>query len=337
MDESLMKKYGPIIDNYEIKPQYLEEISSVLKIYSGQQTFSLKKTTKARFSKALQSIETLHQKSYRKFVPFYRTVNGQLMVEHENFVYYLMPWIPVEHYVGVSFQDVMTEAARLHLHTIKYKKVSENQFLSMYHQVKTEWEKRQHDFRTFLEVCESKLYMSPYELFYCLHYHEISRLEGLAIEQLDKWYSLMEAERDIREALCHGYLSPDHLLKATDRSYFINFERSFFGSPVYDLAAFFLAAFYENLNYTQEAIGWLQEYEQQLRFFDKERVFLKFHLLQANSVHRSIRAYVSNHQIEEIEHVKRLQRAIQQMRACDNFINQMIHIESTEAERPTFE
>jgi spore coat protein YsxE len=337
MDEILLEKYGPVIENYDIKPQYLQEHGNVLKIYSGQQTFSLKKTTKARFSRALQSIETLHRKSYRKFVPFYRTVNGQLMVEHQNSVYYLMPWIPIEHHVGVSCQDVMTEAARLHLHTISYKKISENQFLSLYHQLKTEWEKRQHDFHTFLEACESKLYMSPYELFYCLHYHEILRLEGLAVERLDKWYLLMEEERDIREVLCHGYLSPDHLLKVTDRSYFINFERSFYGSPVYELTAFFRTALYENTSCAQEAIEWLQVYERHLRLLDKERELLKFHLLQANSVHCSIRAYVSNHHIDEIEHVKRLQRAIQQMRACDYFVNQMVHTEWTEEERPTFE
>lgn len=328
MSQQLLNKYGPILSHYHIFPEYIEERKKIKKVYSQGKVFALKEADiKMNRHYSFHTIlEKLEGKGYKNAIPIFHTIENQKIVVTNDRFYYLMPWIE-ERYTNISGKqsDVLEELAYLHSTTVETHEVNLEQIEKKYQSLLKKSENRMAVFQTFLDKCESKVYMSPFELFYCLHFTQVMRLETLAKEKLESWYAEIKNESETRYVLCHGKASASHLVNAHDNERFlINFERSYLGSPEEDLIYFYRRTFYFHPYYIKQSLKDFNSYRSYFALKDHEQLIFSFFLMQTDSIHRSIYQYQEqNSSLSELEKVRKLQKEIWMLQSSHEFIRQL--------------
>lgn len=156
--------------------------------------------------------------------------------------YYLMPWVEDQEEREVDFKDslMFKELAKLHSMTVKEKEYQEEDITSFYNKLSEEWKKEQQELERFVDNCEKKLYMSPFELQVCTYAHEISLAQKFSLEKLESWQEAVTETKKHRVAMTHGRVSFHHFVKDTEgRGYFISWERAKQAPPANDIISFY--------------------------------------------------------------------------------------------------
>lgn len=323
-----------------MEPDFVEDYGKIKKVYTKQGIFALKEVrySEEQRDQFMQTVNRLHDKGYRHVVPIYFSSDGRhLQIDNSRgSEFYLMPWIENGQVrADERFVDLMREVARIHKVTEVTGKANHSYFQHFYEKSKVNIDKRKLDYERFIEKSEQKIYMSPFELLYSTHFVQLMRMENFALNNLEDWYEATKEKNKDRISICHGNLSPNHLLyDERGHSYLFNFDRTFTASPIYDLLYFFRKALYRYPQKAAEATGWYKEYSQHHQLTDDERSLLFYYLTQTDKIHRIIHQYQTDRSISEKNIVVKLQRSIWQMQAAHAMviqINEGIQQEKNEA------
>ncbi|MBP3038245.1 spore coat protein YsxE [Bacillaceae bacterium Marseille-Q3522] len=302
----------PILTYYGIEPHFVERFGKVHKIYGNNGTFALKKIEPQHGTDFIRHVQTLYQKGYHRIVPIYPTTDGRYAVLHERSLYYLMPWLPNEERENRAERHrlLLRELARMHTLSVQEVKVSKEERTEHYEKMTLVYEKEQQFIDEFISECERKVYPSPFELLFCLSYHDINQALTYAKNKLGDWFEASKDAEKVRTVLTHGKLSTEHFLY-DDRGYgyFSNFEKTRQGAPFQDLLPFLAKTLKTYPKQSEETIDWLYTY---FKFFplkgEEMSLFLSYFAHPGPIMKVAERYYKAENRVNERKYTEQLEK-----------------------------
>lgn len=328
----LLTALSPILRHYQLEPHFVETYGKIHKIYSNKGTFALKTIDPHAGTDFIRHVHFLYQKGYNRIVPVYPTIDGRYAVLHEKDLYYLMPWLPNELRENhrERHTQLFRELARLHTISAKERTVKKEERTEHYEKTIQLLEKNQEFLDGFMEICEKKTYMSPFELLYCLYFNEIVQALRFSKDKLEEWYEKTKDQEKARMVLNHGKVSSEHFLY-DDRGYgyFTNFEEARFGSPIQDLLPFLSRSLKTRLKRNDECIDWVYHYFKYFPFKPDEKLlflsYLAYPIQMIQAVEKYYRAGSKRNELKLIRqlqhrywHLKNIEYVAMRMTDLDN-------------------
>lgn len=293
-EKNRLMEVMPILRQYALEPHFVEVFGSVQKIYTDKGVFSLKRIKPHQGAEFIRHVQALYQKGYNRIVPIFPTVDGRYAVLHENELYYLMPWLANEEKENrfARHQQLFRELARLHTLSAKEITVTKEDRKEHYETTIQEWEKEAEFLEGFIETCEQREYMSPFELSFALYYHHINQALQYSTNKLKEWYEQTKDNEKARTVMVHGKISTEHFLY-DDRGYgyFINFENAKQGSPLHDLLPFLSRTLKTYPVRSEECIEWVYTYLNYFPFKEDEFLLFLSYFAHPGAVIRSAEKY----------------------------------------------
>lgn len=307
-----LKKAAQILRSYRIEPYFVEVLGNVQKVYSKNGVFALKKINPQHGMDFIRHVQTLYQKGYNRIVPIYPTLDGRYAVLYENNLYYLMPWLSKEEKRDPfeSQQQLFRELARLHSISAREIKVNQEERTIHYEKTKAELEQEEEFLDEYLEACERKIYMSPFELMFCMYYHTVKQALFFSKQKLTEWYEGTKEKEKARIVIVHGKMAREHFLfDEKGYGYFINFEEANVGSPTHDLLPFLARSLKGYLKQPDELIDSLYMY---FKYFplkeDEMQLFFSYLAHPGTLIKTAQRLFQEGKNRDERKAVQRLQR-----------------------------
>ncbi|NRD76020.1 spore coat protein YsxE [Bacillus sp. BRMEA1] len=331
-DKNQVAAVVPILKEYQIEPNFVEDYGSILKIYSNKGTFALKKIPPVVGTDFIRHVHLLYQKGYNRIVPIYPALDGRYAVLYENQLYYLMPWLVNDHKEDREHKNpqLFRELARLHTLSAKEIKVSNEERQEHYEKTIQQYEKHQEFLDGFIEECEKKTYMSPFELLYCLYYTEIRQALTFSKTKFEEWYENTKDSEKARMVINHGKLSSEHFLY-DDRGYgyFINFESARYGSPIHDLLPYLSRTLNTNPKRNDETIEWIQHYFKYFPFKPDEKLLFYSYLSYPIPMIQGVEKYYRKKRPRnELKLVRQLQKRYWHLKNTEYVVMRMTEIDS---------
>jgi spore coat protein YsxE len=333
LNRPLLELYRPVLQQYYLQPNHIDDYGKVKKVYTNAGTFALKEVNNPEH---IQAIEQAYSFYKQQIVPIYLSRHGTPFVFYNGRYYYLMPWIvqKTEEEERESILSFFRDLARLHRKSLQEIEVTEDNITKYYETRKNEWEKQRSFLQSYIEQCENEWYMSPFQLQFCTYFHETMQAYWFAETQLEKWYEKIKETKKWRIAFIHGNASLSHYVyDEKGNRYFLSWERACWASPLADL----FTSLYHHVR-TSPPIGdeWIDgfvEYEQQLSILDEERAFFFSHLAQPDGMYRFVSQYATERQKErsERDYVSRLQRRYWTMKNIEYIVMRLVQM--TEAKQ----
>lgn len=327
LQQQAIQPYMRILKRYKIIPDYVEDFGKIKKVYTKNGIFALKQVqfNEEQRTQFMNTIQSLHGKGYRHVIPIYQTIKGNYLIRYNHKEYYVMPWIENNQArYEDSYGDILKEAARLHALTEVKGPANQSNFQHFFDKSKIKIDKRKLDYERFIEKCERKIYMSPFELLFCTYFMQLIRMEDEALRHLENWFEAVKEKKQDRVAICHGNLSPGHLLyDESGHSYLINFERTYTASPIYDLHDFFKKLFYHYPQKAKLGPNLYMQYNRNNHLMEDEKLLLFYYLTQTENINQIIQRYQSHSSLSERKMTATLQRSIWKMQAAQTLVSQV--------------
>jgi spore coat protein YsxE len=333
MNESnRVEQLAPILNNYQIQPYFVEEYGPVQKVYSNKGTFALKKISPTIGTDFIRHVHLLYQKGFNRIVPIYPTMDGRYAVLHDNQLYYLMPWIPNDQKENRDYKNnqLFRELARLHTLSAKEITVNKEERTEHYEKTIQQMEKHQEFLDGFIDSCEKKTYMSPFELLYCMYYNEISQALRFSKTKFEEWYENTKDTEKARMVITHGKLSPEHFLY-DDRGYgfFINFENARYGSPIHDLLPYLSRALDTRPQRNDTAIDWVNHYFKYFPFKPDEKLLFHSYLALPIPIIQAAESYYRKQRPKnELKYVRQLQHRYWHLKNSEYLVMKMTEMDN---------
>jgi spore coat protein YsxE len=311
-DSYRIKALSPILEHYQVDPYFIEDFGKVMKVYSNKGTLALKKIPPNNGTDFIRHVHHLYQKGYNRIVPIYPTMDGRYAVLHEKDLYYLMPWLPNEMKENRDerHQQLFRELARLHSLSSKEINVKKEERTEHYEKTIQQFEKNQDFLTGFIEECEKKIYMSPFELLFCLYYNEIGQALNFSKRKLEEWYENTKDQEKARMVINHGKISSEHFLyDEKGYGYFSNFEGAGYGSPIHDLLPFLSRTLKTNPKKNDDCVDWVYHYFKYFPFKSDEKLLFFSYLAYPIPIIQVVEKYYrKKHPKNELKFVQQLQR-----------------------------
>ncbi|WP_243291162.1 spore coat protein YsxE [Bacillus sp. FJAT-47783] len=289
------EELSEVCKEYNLRTNYIERVTDkVLKIHTDKGTYAIKKIPAEKGKTFIQNYTILMQSSYQSYIPIYPTRQNEWFVNKGESIYYVMPWVPQNMRDDQKHTELeLYEAlAHLHLRTKKEWKFEEKDYEHHYAMVLSKWEQEENLFEQFVERCEKRWYMSPFELQAVLFFTETMQASQMAKQKLNEWYESLKKKPVARIVLNHGHISSSHLLKdERDNCYLTNFERAYYGAPIHDLIFSFQRKLTSFPIQCDECIGWLEKYEQTFALTDGEKKLFLSYLAYPSPIFRIVEQY----------------------------------------------
>ncbi|MDP4156379.1 MAG: spore coat protein YsxE [Bacillota bacterium] len=303
----------PILNHYQIEPFFIEDFGKVQKIYSQKGNFALKKIDPQTGTDFIRHVHFLYQKGYNRIVPIYPTADGRYAVLHDKDLYYLMPWLPneVTETRSERHRQLFRELARLHTLSAKEIPVKKEERTEHYEKTISQYEKNQEFLDGFVEECEKKTYMSPFELLFCLYFNEIGQALRFSKAKFEEWYENTKEQEKARSVIIHGKISSEHFLyDERGYGYFTNFEQAGFGSPIHDMLTFLSRTLNTRPKRNDECIEWVHHYHQYFPFKPDEKLLFLSYLAYPIPLIQVVEKYYHKepHKRNELQFVRQLLR-----------------------------
>ncbi|CAG9619521.1 spore coat protein YsxE [Sutcliffiella rhizosphaerae] len=285
--EELIYQYGMI-------PEFIEQHGGVWRVATKNGAFALKKIKKESAYPLFRNIHSLFQRGIKTVVPIYQTRQGYYFIESMNDAYYLMPWIEDEEEREVDYKDslMFKELAKLHSMTVSEKEYPEEEITNYYNNLSRNWTKEEQELERFVDSCEKKLYMSPFELQVCTYAHEISLAQKFSQKKLEDWQEAVKETKKHRVAMTHGRISFHHFVKDTDgRGYFISWERAKQAAPANDIISFYQRYLKTYPIFCDDCIDWFYDYQKGFSLQDYEKDLTLSYLSHPASFMQAVNQY----------------------------------------------
>lgn len=296
MEASMFKKLTTILAAYKIQPQHIEQRGKVYKIFTGEQVFALKETDVHKGNQMYHYYQLLYRKGFYRFIPLYPTSNGQFAVIDQHKLYYLMPWLTNENrHDGANHEKKMIrELARLHLLTSEEIKVDQDVIKEHYERTKLRWENEQNSLVQWMEQCEKKWYMSPFEWEFVQYYNDFEKAYQYALRKLTEWRKALESKKKMRTVLVHGKINPTHFIyDDKGYGYFINFENSYRGASYQDLLPFLAKKLNTYPVKSEETIDLIYTYMKHYPLHESEKLLFKSYFAHPGSIIKLLERYTT--------------------------------------------
>lgn len=311
-DHHFLKEEAAVLKHYPIEPYFAEDFGKIKKIYTKTGTFALKKIHPSEGSEFIRHIQFLYQKGYNRIVPVYPANDGRYAVLHNQSLYYLMPWMTNEIKENRSerHKQLFRELARMHTLSAKELPINEEMKEEHYNQTIKEWEKEEEFLNGFIESCESRVYMSPFELTFCLYYNQIRQAIHYARQKLESWHEKTKDHKKSRVVILHGKVSSEHFLfDERGYGYFINLEKARQGSPIQDLLPFLARSLKTLPRQADECVDWVYGYFKYFPFKEDEMLLFLSYLAFPSGILRVAETYHQRRtELDERKFVQKLQR-----------------------------
>ncbi|OCA91273.1 spore coat protein YsxE [Bacillus sp. FJAT-27225] len=295
-EQNRVREFAPLLQHYGIEPYFVEDFGNIKKVYSNKGTFALKSIDAHTGIDFIRHVQHLYQRGYNRIVPIYPALDGRYGILSGQRLYYLMPWLPneaLQAYRERSLQ-MIRELARLHTLSAKEVKVEKEERADHFEKMTLHYEKNQEFLDGFIEGCEKKIYMSPFELQFCLYYTEITQAVKYSTEKLKEWHEKSKEEEKARMVIVHGKLKPEHFVyNENGYGYFINFERAGYGSPIHDLLPFISKMLRTPPKQNEEAVETATHYFKYFPFKKDEKLLFYSYLAHPLQITRTAEAYFS--------------------------------------------
>lgn len=289
-----LKAISPILAQYSVEPHFVEDVGKIQKIYSNKGEFALKKIPPSQGTDFIRHVQYLYQKGYNRIVPIYPTVDGRYAVLYQNMLYYLMPWLPNAEKEDnpEKHKQLFRELARLHTLSVREIPIKKEERKEHYENTILLWEKDEEFLTGFLEECENKWYMSPFELQFCLYYNEAVQAIKFSKRKLETWYEKTKDQEKARMVTVHGKFSPEHFLyDEKGYGYFMNFESAKQGSPIHDLLPYLSRALKGYPKKSEESIEWAMTYTKYFPLKEDEMHLLMSYFSHPAPFIKAVQAY----------------------------------------------
>lgn len=335
-DKNRLQKVSPILKHYSLEPHFVEEFGRVQKIYSNKGVFAMKKIKPQHGADFIRHVQSLYQKGYHRIVPIYPTVDGRYAVLHQNELFYLMPWLSNEEKEDrfERHQQMLRELARLHTLSGREVPINKEERTEHYEKTLLEWEKEKEFLDGFIESCERKEYMSPFELLFSLYYHDVSQALKFSTNKLKDWYEKTKDSEKARTVIIHGKVSTEHFLY-DDRGYgyFMNFENARQGSPLHDLLPFLSRTLKSFPKRSDECVDWIYTYLKYFPFKEDEMLLFQSYFAHPGPILRAAEQYHKGEQKRgERKAVQHLQRQYWLLKNTEYVVMRMDEIERQKQE-----
>jgi len=330
-----LSKVSQILKGYSLVPRFTEDLGRVQKVYTDKGVFALKKITPNQGGDFIKYIQTLYHKGYNRIVPIYPTQDGRYAVLHENELYYLMPWLANEEKENYfeRHHQMFRELARLHTISASEVTITPEDRTDHYEKTLAEWEKEQEFHEGFMETCEHKEYMSPFELMFVLSYHDTSQALRYSMNKLKAWYEKTKDQEKARTVVVHGKISPEHFLyDDKGYGYFSNLERARRGSPIHDLLPFLSRTLKTYPKRSEECIEWIYTYLKYFPLKEEEMLLFQSYFAHPGAVIRSAVKYYKSERRSERKLIQHFQRHYWQLKNTEYVIMRLEEIEKQKAD-----
>ncbi|WP_348025960.1 hypothetical protein [Aciduricibacillus chroicocephali] len=287
MERELLLRYG-------LEANEMEQITSRLfKATCGSRSYALKKRTASIRDESLW--QGLHNEAaigtMRGVLPVYMTLDGFPSVSMNEDVYYLMPWIDASY---PKPDQLLKTIGHIHRKTKEPAMPKAEAWLGSVNTCKKNIGTLRNQLLKHIEKCETRHYMSPFELSFCTQYMEADRVCAEHIKQLEQLSSLIE-QGDWHTSVVHGRLSSEHFLNGTT-PLFVNWENARSGNATDDLHHFFRSELMKTECFMRrdQYIAAYREYEAANELSDLERCHLSICLLDPMPYLNWVRRFDAN-------------------------------------------
>lgn len=324
----------PILGNYQLEPNFVEDMGKVQKVYTNKGTFALKKIQPNNGTDFIRHVHSLYQTGFNRIVPIYPTVDGRYAVLNNQDLYYLMPWMPNDEKENREerHQQLFRELARMHTLSAKEINVKKEERTEHYEKTIEQFEKNQEFLDGFIEECEKKTYMSPFELLFCLYYSEVSQALRFSKSKLEEWYEITKEQEKARMVIIHGKISVEHFLyDERGYGYFANFEQAGYGSPIHDLLPFLSRTLKTQPKRNDEVVDWVYYYYKYFPFKADEKLLFYSYLTYPISLIQVVENYYRKpEKRKELKFVQQLQRQYWYLKNTEYVTMKMSEIDNSQ-------
>lgn len=162
--------------------------------------------------------------------------------------------------------DLMLLLSLIHNKTTYYKQMDIDEYKKIYEDIIEQINTTYDYYNNLINIIESHVYMSPSEYLIA---RNISKIYGALLyskNKIDEWFEIIKATSKKREVLLYNNIDINHVIRNKDL-YLINFEKSKFGIPIYDLYNFYIK--YSN---SFDFLDLLQYYEAKYPLLKEEKM-----------------------------------------------------------------
>ncbi len=135
-------------------------------------------------------------------------------------------------------QDLMYLISLLHSKTTFYREIDTDRIKEIYEGILDKANYLENYYNDLMGEIEREVYMSPSGYLIARNINIIFDSIYYVKNNIEKWYKLVENNKNIRNVFIHGNINLDHYRK-NDKPYLISFNKSRIDSPIYDLLSFY--------------------------------------------------------------------------------------------------
>lgn len=226
---------------------------------------------------------------------------------------------------GIHQKNMLKELARLHATSSQKIPLKKEEITKIYDTVLKDWNRKILYLENYIEQCEKKWYMSPFELLYCTIFHELINATQFAKEKFTAWHEVAKEKEDGRIVVNHGNIADQHFVyDENGNGLFTNFEKAKWGFPLLDLVGYFHRALktysipnseYKDLYFT---------YQNYFPYRTEEKSLFLSYLVFPEQVYRIVKKYGEDKQKTELQYVRKLQRLYWQLKNIESFVMSVI-------------
>ncbi|MDQ0232805.1 spore coat protein YsxE [Metabacillus malikii] len=290
----------PILRDYNIQAEYAEALSSrAVKIHTATQHYVLKKLPKQPNPYFLQVIETLNNQRITQYVPIYKNKYDYYLSQLNNEYYYLMPYFTNgrDEELDARHQYLFKEIANLHRRTETEIDLKGEEASSHYNKLSKRWNEDKTLYEQYVEHCEKKLYLSPFELQALTYFIEVSRAIDFSLSKLKEWSEAIEEKKKSRLVLNHGKISAHHFLyDENGTGYLTNFEQSKYAAPIDDMLLFMNRTASTYPTQCHDCVNWFYTYQSVYSYTNEEMLLFLSYLAYPTKIMRHIKQKVESSQ-----------------------------------------
>lgn len=134
--------------------------------------------------------------------------------------------------------DLIDLVSKLHNKTTFYKTVTEDDFKSIYDNIKDNVLYLKQEYNELYEKIKKETYMSPSSYALIRNISKVFDSLEFVNSELDIWFSMVKSQTKKRVVLIHNHLALDHFIKNKE-DYLVSWDNSRVDSPVMDLVNFY--------------------------------------------------------------------------------------------------
>ncbi len=134
--------------------------------------------------------------------------------------------------------DLMYLISLLHSKTTFYKEIDIDRIKEIYESMIEKTNYLDNYYNNIIDNIEREVYMSPSSYLIARNINIIFSSIYYVKDSIEKWYKLVQDNKNMRNVFIHGNINLNHYLKS-DKPYLISFNKSRIDSPIFDLLSFY--------------------------------------------------------------------------------------------------